>query len=141
MWPRTFSERLTQWSELRHRCAHLSLPDSLHQINSWWFESPWIPYHLHWDDRDNWPNPWQLIEDNLYCTLARGLGIMYTITLLDRPDLQDALLAECGNDNLVLIGSGKYILNWDQDSIVNISHDPPKVRHRLEQQQLKLQIK
>ena len=141
MWPRTFGERLTQWSELRHRCSLLPLPDALAEINRWWFDSPWIPYHLHWDDQPTWPDPWQLLEDNLYCSLARGLGIMYTITLLDRPDLQDARLTELGSDNLVLVDSGKYILNWDRDTIVNINLDSQKSRHHLEQQQLKLQIK
>lgn len=141
MWPRTFEERLAAWTNLRSRALTLPLPQAMDEINAWWFNTAWIPYHLHWDDRPDWPDPWQLLEDNIFCTVARGLGILYTITMIDRPDVQDAVLAECGNDNLVLVSSGKYILNWDRDRVVNINHEPPTVRRQLRQQQLKLQIK
>jgi hypothetical protein len=92
----------------------------LEDINSWWFAVPWRPYYLHWDDQLNWPDPWQLLSDNHYCDLARGLGILYTITLLDRADLGDAaLVLTDSGDNLVQVSKSKYILNWDQDTIVN----------------------
>lgn len=141
MWPKTFADRLESWSNLRRQCEELDTPAALFAINSWWFNTPWIPYHLHWDDRDSWPDPWQLLDDNIYCGLARGLGILYTITLLDRPDLQDAEMVEVDSDNLVLIGQGKYILNWDRDQIVNINLTPKKSRHSITQQQIKQQIK
>ena len=120
MWPITFALRLESWNNLRERCQTLPLEQALESINSWWFAVPWRPYYLHWDDQANWPDPWQLLSDNHYCDLARALGILYTITLLDRADLSDAtlVLTETG-DNLVLVGKSKYILNWDQDTIVN----------------------
>ena len=142
MWPRTFSDRLNSWSDLRRRCEDINKTEALHAINAWWFQTPWQPYYLHWDDRPTWPDPWQLLDDNIYCGLARGLGILYTIALIDRPDIQDSVLAETDNDNLVLIDSGKYILNWDQADIVNISLDTDRPsRHRITQQEIKLQIK
>ncbi len=141
MWPRTFDERLASWTQLRQQAA-LSDPESaLTAINSWWFQTPWRAYHLHWDDQADWPDPWQLLSDNLYCPLARGLGILYTIALLDRPDLQDSVLAEVGSDNLVLINKEKYILNWDQDTIVNTSPRVLNSRHSVTQEQIKQQIR
>jgi len=77
----------------------------------------------------------------LYCGLARGLGILYTIAIVDRPDLQDAVLVEAESDNLVLVSQGKYILNWDRDTVVNINLSPKKTRHQITQNQIKLQIK
>jgi len=141
MWPRTFEDRLASWSTLRQHCETLDTPEVLAAVNSWWFNTPWIPYHLHWDDRATWPDPWQLLDDNIYCGLARGLGIMYTITLLDRPDLQDAEMVEVDSDNLVLISQRKYILNWDRDQIVNINLDPKSARRSITQQQIKQHIK
>lgn len=140
MWPRTFDARLDSWVRLRTHCQSLALEPCLAAINSWWFQSPWIPYHLHWDDQPSWPDPWQLLEDNLYCGLARGLGILYTIALLDRPDLQKARLIEVDADNLVLIEGEKYILNWDRDEIVNINLTLKKTRHSVDQQQIKQRI-
>ncbi len=140
MWPRTFDERLASWTQLRQQAALADPESALNAINSWWFRTPWRAYHLHWDDQADWPDPWQLLSDNLYCPLARGLGILYTIALLDRPDLQDAVLVEVGSDNLVLIDREKYILNWDQDTIVNTSPRVLNSRHSVTQEQIKQQI-
>lgn len=140
MWPQTFAERLESWSQLRTQASAVDVESALRQINSWWFRTPWRAYHLHWDDRPTWPDPWQLLSDNIYCGLARGLGIMYTIAMLDRLDLQDAVLTEFGSDNLVLVNAEKYILNWDQDTIVNIRPTGSPSRHSITQEQIKQQI-
>ena len=125
IWPVTFSARLESWNLLRDRCQNLSLPIALDEINQWWFNVPWQPYYLHWDDQADWPDPWQLLSDNVYCDLARSLGILYTISLLERADMADAELVLADDDsNLVLVAKEKYILNWNKDSIVN---NKPKV--------------
>ena len=120
MWPVTFSARLESWNLLRNQTQNLSIEPALEEINRWWFQTPWRPYYLHWDDQPTWPDPWQLLSDDVYCDLARGLGILYTISMLDRADTVDAtlVLTEEG-DNLVQVAKEKYILNWNKDSIVN----------------------
>ena len=141
MWPATFSKRLTAWNQLRNQVADLPVEQALTAINSWWFGAPWTPYHLHWDDREDWPDPWQLLEDNVYCSLARALGIAYTIALIDRKDMQDAELTEFDSDNLVLVCDRKYILNWDSAEIVNIN---PGIEHpskSVTQLQIKQQLR
>ena len=141
MWPKTFAERLESWTQLRQQASTADVETALNTINSWWFQTPWRAYHLHWDDRAVWPDPWQLLSDDLYCPLARGLGILYTITMLDRPDLQDAVLAEFDSDNLVLVAKKKYILNWDSTTVVNINPTGSQTRHSVTQEQIKQQIR
>ena len=137
----TFEERLRDWNRLRESCTNLSIDQCLKTINSWWFKNPWQPYYLHWDDIEVWPDPWQLLSDNIYCDIARGLGIVYTITMLDRDDLQDAKLVEEGQNNLVLIQSRKYILNYTPDDILNTYLESGKVRRELTQQQIKQKLR
>jgi hypothetical protein len=141
MWSHTFPERLTAWADLRARAASLPLETALEAINTWWFQTPWRPYHLHWDDQESWPDPWQLLDDNIYCGLARGLGIMYTVAMIDREDIQHAELVESDGDNLVLINQSKYILNWDTSSIVNTSPQRTLSRHRVSQDKIKQQLR
>jgi len=141
MWPATFEQRLHAWGVLRESIRYAPLPQALADINAWWFHAPWRAYHLHWDDQVVWPDPWQLLSDNLYCDLARGLGILYTITMLDRPDLQDLLLAETEQGNLVLDQDRKYILNWDSEQVLNINPGQINVRHSITQEQIKQQIR
>ena len=141
MWPRDFSERLESWTELRQQCSTLDPEPALFKINAWWFQTPWCAYHLHWDDQKDWPDPWQLLSDNIYCPVARGLGIMYTIAMLDRVDMQDACMIEYQSDNLVLVAQEKYILNWDPDQVVNISLGKSKPRRQVSQEQVKQKIR
>lgn len=139
MWPKTFDQRLTDWYHLRQTVKTLPLASCLESINSWWFLSPWQPYYLHWDDRQTWPDPWQLLSDNTYCDLARGLGILYTITLLDRPDIKstELVLTDSGL-NLVQVNKTKYILNWSHDTIVNTNQEV-KIIKKLTQEQVSKQ--
>ena len=141
MWSHTFPERLQAWADLRSQATSLPLASALTAINTWWFQTPWRPYHLHWDDQATWPDPWQLLDDNIYCGLARGLGIMYTIAMIDREDIQHAELVESDGDNLVLINQSKYILNWDASSIVNTSPQITLSRHRVSQDKIKQQLR
>ncbi len=141
MWHRSFSDRLSSWNKLRAHAQQQPLEKALLSINSWWFETPWIPYHLHWDDRNNWPDPWQLLDDNLFCPLARGLGILYTIAIINHADIESAVLIEVDSDNLVLIDKSKYILNWDSEEIVNINLGPQNPRRSVSLDQIQKQIK
>jgi hypothetical protein len=120
MWPTTFDARLTSWTQLRDNCQTLPLESALAAINAWWFNAPWQPYYLHWDDQPSWPDPWQLLSDNVYCDLARGLGIVYTISMLDRADMAPTtLILTKDGSNLVQVTKEKYILNWEAECIVN----------------------
>jgi hypothetical protein len=141
MLAKTFAERLESWSNLRQQVQTLPVPQALESINRWWFQTPWRAYHLHWDDQPTWPDPWQLLDDNIYCSLARALGIMYTIAMLERDDMQDAVLAEIGSDNLVLVSGKKYILNWDVDEIVNINLEATKMSHSVTLYQIQQKLR
>lgn len=136
MWHKDFSSRLAAWNNLRADVADLPLKECLGIINQWWFETPWTTYYLHWDDRRTWPDPWQLLQDDIYCNLARGLGIMYTLAMLERDDIIDAKLVEVGADNLVLVAGEKYALNWEADFIVNICPDILTERRCITQQEI-----
>jgi hypothetical protein len=141
MWFPTFAQRLESWQRLRHTVQSQSALAVAEAVNQWWFQAPWTAYHLHWDDQADWPDPWQLLSDNMYCPVARGLGILYTIAMINHPELQDAVLTDTGSDNLVLIANEKYILNWDQSRVLNIDPGLYQVRHSLTQQQVQQQTR
>lgn len=137
IWPKEFADRLASWAELRAQAHAMECQVALETINAWWHQTPWKPYYLHWDDQPRWPDPWQLLSDDVYCPVAKGLGILYTISMLDRADMADAelVLTESG-DNLVLVQETKYILNWSPSNIVNTFQEVKIVR-QLKQHQIK----
>jgi hypothetical protein len=59
MWPSSFPERLAAWKCLRMQCQDLPAHAALDRINSWWSQTPWQPYYLHWDDSDEGWAQWR----------------------------------------------------------------------------------
>jgi hypothetical protein len=137
MWPTSYNDRLVSWNNLRDRSRQLPVDQSLQGINLWWQQTPWCPYSLHWDDQQDWPDPWELLADQSFCGLARGLGIVYTIMLIDHQEISEIELAEIDNDNLVLVNNGKYILNWDSNTILNINSADIQAKRIINSRQLK----
>lgn len=132
IWPKSYQQRLQAWVDLRESCADIDLQEALTKINLWWQASPWRPYYLHWDDRQDWPDPWELLAENFYCDIARTLGILYTVRLLERADCADACMVGADQGNLVLVQSGKYIINWNNQLVVNIASQQLPVKNTLE---------
>lgn len=140
MWHPQFERRLAAWNHLRQHLVEANLPDFLQSVNSWWQHTPWCPYHLHWDDRTSWPDPWQLLNDNVYCELARALGIMYTVVLTDRSDLCNSSIIQTDSGNLVQINQGKYILNWGRDIVLNTCLKQQNIKNVIEYSDIKSQL-
>jgi hypothetical protein len=131
MWPATFEERLSSWHTLRKTAASEDLESAMNTINDWWFTTPIISHHLHWDEYKNWPTPWDLLADNMFCDIARAVGIVYTIAIIEHPEVQDIEMVRTDHDNLVLVNQGKYILNWAPRHLLNISFDTINIKQRL----------
>lgn len=121
MWPKDFHNRLVEWNALRTRCMTMPLEQCLVSVDQWWSPAPWRCYYLHMDDWSTWPTPWELLADNVFCDLARCLGIVYTLMLVEHPEITTMEMTETDVGNLVLVNHGKYILNWDHGSLLNIS--------------------
>jgi hypothetical protein len=120
MWPVTFEERLQQWHTLRIAASKLSSHDCYLTVNDWWFRAPMINRNLRWDDFPNWPDPWTLLDQDRWCDLARALGIVYTLMMIDESYQHRLHISQYNNDNLVLVDNGKYILNWCPRELLNI---------------------
>lgn len=75
---------------------------------------------VQWHDYPDWPKPWDLLNNNGYCELAKALGIVYTIMMVGDSLYNSLELVQVENDNLVLIDHGKYILNSAPGEILNI---------------------
>ena len=118
-------DRLRSWREFRLSIDALPLEQALTQTIELWGEAPFVPYNLDIDCPEEWPDPWTLLEENIYCDIAKCLGIVYTITLSKhRKNLDIEFRAykdmNTGYEyNLAWINQGKYIINMIDGEIVN----------------------
>ena len=119
MWKTTYQERLADWVRLRQATPSVEQSQQLMLINDWWFKAPIINHLINWENTQSWPTPWELLNNNGYCELARALGIVYTIMLTECLNYTDLKIIQIKEDNLVLVDGGKYILNWAPGEMLN----------------------
>jgi hypothetical protein len=117
----SYDNRLQSWYNLRNQIKSLDLGQQCVKIDKWWQQTPLINHYLHPSDLPNWPGPWELLVENTYCTLARGLGMCYTLLLMNITDIKYVLAKDIdGNEvPLVLVDNAKYILNYWPDTVIS----------------------
>jgi hypothetical protein len=83
-----------------------------------------------------------LLNDNEYCQLARGLGMIYTLLLLGVDNIDFCLGTDDNSEDvaLVLVDSAKYVMNYWPDMVVNINLQEFKFTDTLDLQELKKKI-
>jgi len=116
-----YPTRLKAWSDLRTNLQNLSLEAKCVEVDKFWQSVPIQTYYLHTDYIKDWPTPWELISDNVYCNYARATGMIYTLLLTGTKNLE---LVEAKDDNsneviLVLVDDAKYVLNYWPNMVVN----------------------
>jgi hypothetical protein len=110
-----------QWYRMRTALEEKDIQTQCVEVDKWWQSAPLVNHYLHPDLIEEWPNPWELISDNHYCHIARGLGMFYTLYLLGVRELDFVQAKDYNNEDVVLIlaDHAKYILNYWPDSVVN----------------------
>lgn len=141
------SDRLSRWKTFRSKLENYSLESAIAHTLDFWHHCPFCPFYLEVDKPETWPNPWQLIEDNLYCDLAKCLGIVYTLYLSRHGPYLDFEIRVYNEPNtrhnyhIVYLCQGKYVLNLVEGEVVNKEHihQELKLKHRYTAADLKLE--
>lgn len=129
-----FPAKLKYWVNLRKECTDLDTMNRCIAIDNFWQNVPLVNHYLHPDFIKDWPNPWELLNDNTYCYYARALGMIYTLLLLGNKDVE---LVEAVDDNnnevvLVLVDKSKYVLNYWPNMVVNSHITDFKIKKSLD---------
>lgn len=135
MWQSHPEQRLIAWANLRDECKdNPNLKAIIIKIHTWWQQAPMVLRYLHTDSINEWPDPWELITENTYCSLAKCLGMCYTICMLDRQDIKNICISEVdNNDYIVQVNNGLYTMNWNVDSVVNMTlEDKSKITKNID---------
>ena len=113
--------RLREWFKLKEKLNGQDLSTICIEVDRFWQRVPISTYYLHPDDIEQWPNPWELINDNHYCYYGRALGMVYTLLLLGikNIDFVEALDDNRENVVLVLVDNAKYVLNYWPEYVLN----------------------
>ena len=116
-----YNTRLQNWYDLRQTLQNADNATKCLEIDKWWQPAPLVNHYLHPHEVEVWPSPWELLNDNEYCHLARGLGMIYTLLLLGIKDIDFCLGKDDNSEDvvLVLVDNAKYIMNYWPDTVIS----------------------
>ena len=137
-----YETRLQSWFDLRTNIEKSTTKEKCIAIDDWWQNAPLVNHHLHILDSDAWPGPWELLVDNTYCTVARALGMCYTLLLVgeNNIDLVEAT-DKMGEDLvLVLVDNAKYVCNYWPNTVVNNCSSDFTIKKYIDISHLQLKI-
>jgi hypothetical protein len=137
-----YEARLSDWYELRVQLEDSSLESKCVEIDKWWQKAPLVNHHLHILDSESWPDPWELLVENIYCEVARAVGICYTLSLLGVNDIELAEATNSLGDDiiLVLVDDAKYVMNYWPDTVLSNTLKDFNIKRRVDFKNLKLKI-
>ena len=121
-------DRLNYWKKFRSKIGCLTFEKAAIETQRLWQPCPFSPYYLDVTSPQSWPDPWQLLEENHYCDLAKCLGIVYTLYLtVHGKDLPVEIRVYYDQStkytfHVAYFFDGKYVLNLAEDEIVNKEH-------------------
>ena len=141
------SDRLSRWRSFRSQLSDYSIDQATNLVREFWHSCPFYPYYLDADNPNKWPDPWQLINDNHYCDLAKCLGIVYTLHLSKHQKNIDPEIRVYYDPNtkhhyhIAYLCDGKYVLNLIEGEVVNKEHinQELKLKYRYTAADLKLE--
>lgn len=140
MWPNRYEDALLEWNRLRSEAQKLPLEEALHLVQDWWARAPLVAHYLHPADYEDWPLPWDLLADNTFCDLAKCLGIVYTLLLVDHKEITSLHIIQTDNYYVVSVNNGRFILN-DQPGQIAGSVDDADIKYSLDCEYFKNKIK
>ena len=131
-----YETRLKNWYDLRQQLEDTEDATKCVEIDKWWQSAPIVTHHLHPQDIDNWPDPWELLSENTYCEVARALGMCYTLLLIGITDIELVLARNDTAEDvvLVLVDNAKYIMNYWPDTVISNKLKDFKIVQKLDLQ-------
>lgn len=116
-----YDTRLRSWYELRKKIESVDTQTKCVEIDCWWQLAPLVNHHLHILDSKTWPGPWDLLVENTYCTVARAVGMCYTLLLTGENDIELVEATDKTGDDvvLVLVDNAKYVLNYWPNTVLS----------------------
>jgi hypothetical protein len=108
-----YETRLQNWHDLKEEVRNSDLKTKCVKIDHWWQQAPTVHHYLHIKDTQNWPDPWELLVENLYCNVAKALGMCYTLHLLGEKNVRMVNASDkFGNDIILVVVNNDFFLNY-----------------------------
>jgi len=131
---RSFDTRLKNWADFRNSLEKST--DPLNDVISYYNLAPLVSINVDPWDRNVWPGPWELIDENQYCSFCKILGMCYTLQLTERfKDCNFEIHIASDNKNssscYYLLVDNEMVVGYDEGSVCKDSLPPTLYSQRI----------
>ena len=134
-------ERIQRWRDFRESLAGLPDEEVLNNVAEFFASVPIGGRCIDYYTPESWPNPWELLYHNLFCTSSISLLIYHTLCITLGSERVQIILADTKDDLCLLpLVDNKYIFNLELGKVNNIKDYSIKILdtfddHKIEQVQ------
>jgi|SaaInl59LU_5_DNA_1037362.scaffolds.fasta_scaffold10323_2 hypothetical protein len=126
MFNKPYEDRLTLWREFRESLEVVS--DPINAAIQFYSTAPKVTLNADPWNREAWPTPWELLQDNEYCNFTRVLGICYSLQLTDcfkESQIEIHIYTDSKKGYVFLLLIDNHVIGWEEDAYVDVN-DLPK---------------
>ncbi len=112
-------ERMLSWRELRNQISALPDDEKFEPLLRWWAKAPICAYAIDAYDCAQWPTPWELLNENMFCTSAVAYLMAQTLILSGVNEARIMLTCIKGNDDerLIVVVDDSIVLNYSYGEV------------------------
>ena len=77
-----YEDRLASWNQFRETLEQVA--DPIQETLDFYNQAPRVSINTDPWDNATWPDPWELVLENQYCTFCSVLGTCYSLQLTER---------------------------------------------------------
>lgn len=134
MFNKKYEDRLADWREWRETLESSS--DPIQSAIEFYKNAPEVSMNVDPYTPSNWPDPWELLEENTYCKFGKILGICYSLQLTDCLS-QEAFEIHITQDReksatYYLLYVGDRVIGYNGDTHVHKEILPNRLQSQLE---------
>ncbi|MAY89841.1 MAG: hypothetical protein CMN00_01465 [Rickettsiales bacterium] len=124
----SYEERLSKWREFREHLESSSNP--LNDVVQFYKLAPTVSIHTDPFNKKSWPGPWELLNENQYCSFCKILGMCYTLQLTESFNGKtfEIIIGRDMENNarLYLLSINKEVIGLD-DNYVHVDQLPESI--------------
>lgn len=136
--------RILSWRAYRSKLDAMTLEDAIDSLDSVWKNCPKVRYNtIPSFGVEDWPTPWGLMNQNVYCSLAQIVGIFYTLSLTSHKNNKIEIL-DCTDNATIgyrISINDMYFINSFDGSILNNSLAMPIQKYSIEDKAIQNKFK
>ena len=133
MFEKSYEQRLALWREFRHALEESK--DPIQDTIDFYNQAPKCLIAADPFTPSTWPDPWELLEENNYCSFVKILAICYTLQLTDvlsQASYEIHITRDNENsETYYLLYVDDIVVGFNGDTHVHRSKLPPTLRSEL----------